>query len=149
MRKSRLHYASLSAPGYARTTRGHHWVYLHPNGRPLTDRAEVARINRLAIPPAWTDVWICRSPGGHIQATGRDARRRLQYRYHPEWRAARDATKFDRMLEFGRALPALRQRVARDSRRPPLSREAVLATVVRLLEATLIRVGNEEYARTN
>jgi DNA topoisomerase-1 len=149
MRKTSLQYASLSAPGISRRRRGDKFAYFRANGRPLTDPAEISRINRLAIPPAWMDVWICPSPRGHIQATGRDARGRLQYRYHPEWRTARDATKFDRMLEFGRALPIIRRRVAQDSRQPPLSREAVLATVVRLLEATLIRVGNEEYARTN
>jgi DNA topoisomerase-1 len=94
-------------------------------------------------------VWICASPGGHLQATGHDARRRKQYRYHPDWRAGREANKFDRLWEFGRALPAIRRQVARDLRGPPLSRRAVLATVVRLLESTLIRVGNEEYARAN
>lgn len=144
-----LHYASPESPGFSRRRHGKGFVYCRPDGRPIRDPAVVQRIDRLAIPPAWTGVWICPSPVGHIQATGRDARGRLQYRYHPAWRAARDATKFDRMLEFARALPAIRRRVARDSRRPPLSREAVLATVVRLLEATLIRVGNEAYARAN
>src|SRR4051812_10847093 len=149
MRKTSLHYTALGSRGVTRRLRGRKFAYFRANGRPLTDPGEISRINRLAIPPAWTDVWICPSARGHIQATGRDPRGRLQYRYHPDWRAARDATKFDRMLEFGHALPAIRRRVAHDSRRPPLSREAVLATVVRLLEATLIRVGNEEYARTN
>lgn len=144
-----LCYSSPHSAGCSRRKRGGRFAYYRPNGRPIHDAAEIARIDRLAIPPAWTGVWICASPRGHLQATGRDARGRLQYRYHPEWRAARDATKFDRMLDFARALPAIRRRVARDSRRAPVSREAVLATVVRLLESTLIRVGNEEYARAN
>jgi DNA topoisomerase-1 len=149
MRKYSLEYASPTNPGWSRQLRGGRFAYFRNNGRRLTQGAEISRIDRLAIPPAWTDVWICPSARGHIQATGRDARGRLQYRYHSDWRAARDATKYDRMVEFGRALPAIRRQVARDARRPPLSREAVLATVVRLLEATLIRVGNAEYARTN
>lgn len=149
MRQTPLHYTTLSSPGITRRMQRGKFHYARANGQALTDPAEVKRINALAIPPAWTDVWICPSRRGHIQATGRDARGRLQYRYHPEWRAARDATKFERMLEFGRALPAIRRRVARDGRQPALSRDAVLATAVRLLEATLIRVGNEEYARAN
>src|SRR3954471_13302144 len=99
MRKLSLHYASQSAPGYTRRRRGKNWVYVRPNGRPLNAAAEVARINRLAIPPAWTDVWICRSPGGHIQATGRDARGRLQYRYHEDWRGGAGGTKVCWMLQ--------------------------------------------------
>jgi DNA topoisomerase-1 len=106
-------------------------------------------IRSLAIPPAWTDVWICTSPKGHLQATGRDARGRKQYRYHPDWRSARDDVKFDRIVAFGRALPRIRRRVDADLRRPGLRRERVLAAVVRLLEQTLIRIGNEEYARDN
>jgi DNA topoisomerase-1 len=106
-------------------------------------------IRRLAIPPAWTDVWICSSRNGHLQATGRDARGRKQYRYHPRWRAQRDEAKYDRMLAFGKALPRIRRRVARDLHRPGLPRERVLAAVVRLLERTGVRVGNEEYARDN
>ena len=109
----------------------------------------LARIRSLAVPPAYKDVWICLYANGHLQATGRDARGRKQYRYHPRWRVHRDATKFDRMLEFGRALPRIRRRVARDLRQAGLPREKVLATIVRLLERTLIRVGNEEYARDN
>jgi DNA topoisomerase-1 len=149
MKSPRLHYTSLSAKGFSRRRQGRRIAYFRPGGSRVKNPGTVMRLNRLAIPPAWTGVWICPSPHGHIQATGRDARGRLQYRYHPAWRAARDATKFDRMLDFARVLPAIRRRVARDARRSPLSREAVLATVVRLLEATLIRVGNEEYARTN
>ncbi len=106
----------------------------------------ISRIRKLAIPPAYEDVWICPHANGHLQATGRDARGRKQYRYHPQWREHRDGTKFDRMLEFGKALPRIRKRVARDLRARGLPREKVLATIVRLLECTLIRVGNEEYA---
>ena len=115
----------------------------------ITERKELARLRRLAIPPAWTAVWICPHPRGHLQATGRDARGRKQYRYHDEWRQIRDAHKFDRILVFARALPQIRARVDADLRRPGLPRERVLATVVRLLETTLIRVGNAEYARDN
>jgi DNA topoisomerase-1 len=144
-----LHCASPDQPGFRRERRGAGFVYRRADGRLIRDGATLERIRRLAIPPAWEDVWICASPRGHLQATGRDARHRKQYRYHPDWRAGREANKFDRLEEFGRALPAIRRQVARDLHRPPLSRPAVLATVVRLLESTLIRVGNEEYARTN
>jgi DNA topoisomerase-1 len=115
----------------------------------VNDARTLARIRALAIPPAWADVWICADARGHLQATGRDARHRKQYRYHATWTAVRDETKFGRMEAFGRALPALRRQVARDLRQPALSRERVLATVVTLLERTLIRVGNDEYARAN
>jgi DNA topoisomerase-1 len=144
-----LRYVSGDAPGLRRERRGGGFVYRRPDGSVARDRTTLERVGHLAIPPAWTDVWICARADGHLQATGYDARRRKQYLYHPDWRAARDATKFDRLREFGRALPAIRRQVARDLRRPPLSRLAVLATVVRLLETTLIRVGNEEYARAN
>jgi DNA topoisomerase I len=123
--------------------------YVDPHGRRLTDRGTLARIKSLAVPPAWTNVWICPDPRGHVQATGRDARGRKQYRYHPRWREVRDDVKYGRLLEFASALPALRARVATDLRRSGLPREKVLATVVALLEKTLIRVGNEEYARAN
>ncbi len=129
--------------------RGRSFAYFHPDGRKVKDAQLLARIRRLAIPPAYRDVWICCNPHGHLQATGRDARNRKQYRYHPSWRAHRDAAKFDHILEFGKRLPRIRQRVARDLRKPGLPRERVLATVVRLLEFTLVRVGNEEYARAN
>lgn len=122
---------------------------MRTDGRTISDAGELARIRRLAIPPAYRDVWICPDPAGHLQATGRDARGRKQYRYHPEWRAHRDAAKFDHVLDFGRSLPRIRRRVSQDLRRSGLPRERVLATVVRLLESTLVRVGNEEYARTN
>ena len=129
--------------------RGHNFLYCHPDGRKVSDPAQLARIRSLAIPPAYRHVWICCNPQGHLQATGRDARGRKQYRYHPGWRTHRDAAKFDRMLEFGRSLPRIRRRVAQDLRKPGLPRERVLATLVRLLESTLVRVGNEEYARAN
>jgi DNA topoisomerase-1 len=129
--------------------RGRSFIYFHPDGERVTAAAQLARIRSLAIPPAYRDVWICRNPQGHLQATGRDARGRKQYRYHTRWRTHRDATKFDHMLEFGRRLPRIRRRVAQDLRKSGLPRERVIATVVRLLESTLVRVGNEEYARSN
>jgi DNA topoisomerase-1 len=132
-----------------RTGRSKGFVYFDAQGRRLRDAAQLARITALAIPPAWTSVWICPLPNGHLQATGRDARGRKQYRYHAEWRAVRDATKFGRMVAFGEALPRLRARVGRDLALAGLPREKVLAAVVRLLETTLIRIGNEEYARQN
>lgn len=125
------------------------WRFFDPDGRPIADAPTVTRALKLAIPPAWTAVWICPLPHGHIQATGRDARGRKQYRYHADWFAQRDQNKYVRLLEFGRALPIIRKRVARDFRKPGLGREKVLAAMVRLLDTTLIRVGNEEYARSN
>ena len=125
------------------------FVYLDSQGRRIGDPETEERIRKLAIPPAWTDVWICADPQGHIQATGRDARGRKQYRYHPRWREERDSTKYSRMIAFGQALPSLRRRIAADLRLPGLPRRKVLATVVRLLETTFMRVGNEEYARSN
>jgi len=144
-----LRYVSDAMPGITRRRAGRAFSYRGPDGRLIRDRADLARIKRLAIPPAWSDVWICPDGKGHLQATGRDARGRKQYRYHPDWRTVRDAAKFDRMLAFARALPRLRERVAEDQARRGLPREKVLATVVRLLEVTLIRVGNQEYAREN
>ena len=144
-----LRYASDSQPGFRRVSRGRSFSYLDSNGRRITDEAVLRRIRKLAIPPAYKNVWICPHENGHLQATARDARGRKQYRYHPQWREHRDATKFDRMLEFGHALPRIRRRVSRDLRARGLPREKVLATLVRLLECTLIRVGNEEYARAN
>ena len=144
-----LRYTSDSQPGFRRALRGRHFVYFDTRGRRIKDGRVVQRIRKLAIPPAYTDVWICPFANGHLQATGRDARGRKQYRYHAQWREQRDATKFDRMLEFGRALPRIRRRVAQDLRARALPRDKVLATIVRLLECTLIRVGNEEYARAN
>src|ERR671918_717609 len=144
-----LRYVSDTAPGIARKRAGKGFSYVGPDGKRISDKKEIARIRSLAIPPAYTDVWICPHPNGHIQATGRDARGRKQYRYHPRWREVRDETKFGRMLEFSQVLPAIRARVERDLSGPGLSREKVLATVVRLLECTGIRVGNDEYARAN
>jgi DNA topoisomerase-1 len=144
-----LRFSSDADPGIARRRTGRGFSYLSAAGHPIRDRTVLARIKALAIPPAWHDVWICADPRGHLQAVGRDARGRKQPRYHPSFRAQRDELKFDRVAAFGRALPAIRRRVERDLRRPGLPRERVLATVVRLLETTYLRVGNEEYARTN
>jgi DNA topoisomerase-1 len=144
-----LRYVSDTMPGISRRRAGTGFTYLGPDGKRITDRKEIARIRSLAIPPAYSDVWICPYPNGHIQATGRDARGRKQYRYHPKWREVRDVTKFERMLEFSRALPAIRERVSKDMGKQGLPREKVLATVVNLLECTGIRVGNDEYARAN
>ncbi|HEX5078590.1 MAG TPA: DNA topoisomerase IB [Geminicoccaceae bacterium] len=149
VRAAGLRYVTDSMPGIRRRRVGKGFSYRAPDGHLITDRAELARIRSLAIPPAWRDVWICPHPNGHLQATGLDARGRKQYRYHPDWRTVRDVAKFDRMLEFARALPRIRARVAEDQARRGLPREKVLATVVRLLEVTLIRVGNREYARDN
>ncbi len=148
-RAAGLRYVSDAMPGITRRRAGKAFSYRRPDGQLIRDRAELVRIRRLAIPPAWTRVWICRHANGHLQATGRDARGRKQYRYHPEWRAVRDAAKFDRMLAFGQALPRIRARIAEDQACRGLPRAKVLATVVRLLEVTLIRVGNQEYARDN
>jgi DNA topoisomerase-1 len=123
--------------------------YVAPNGRTISDRAELGRIKSLVIPPAWKDVWICPDPRGHLQATGRDARGRKQYRYHPRWREVRDEVKYGRLIAFAQTLPRIRQRTAADLRKSGLRREKVLAAAVQLLEKTLIRVGNEEYAREN
>ncbi len=125
------------------------WVFRAPDGTPITDEETLTRVRKLAIPPAWTDVWICPSAKGHVQATGRDARGRKQYRYHARWREVRDDTKYDRMIAFGEALPKIRAATEHDLARPGLPREKVLATVVQLLEKTLIRVGNDEYAKQN
>jgi DNA topoisomerase-1 len=123
--------------------------YLKPNGEPVQDAATLERIRKLAIPPAWTDVWICPKANGHIQATGRDARGRKQYKYHPQFREVRESTKYEHMMEFARALPGIRARLAEHMALRGLPREKVLATVVHLLETTLIRVGNDDYAKTN
>ncbi|MBN8726370.1 MAG: DNA topoisomerase IB [Xanthomonadales bacterium] len=145
----RLRHVSDSEPGFSRRRTGDAFVYVDLEGQPIEDEDELARIRSLAIPPAYTDVWICRSANGHLQATGRDARGRKQYRYHPEWREARDATKFSRTIEFAERLPKLRRRIARDLRRRGATRERVLAALLRLLDRTFVRVGNEEYARDN
>ena len=144
-----LRYVSDGVSGIRRKRVGAGWAYYAPDGALITDRRVRKRLNALAIPPAWTQVWICPDPDGHIQATARDARGRKQYRYHPQYREARDRSKFRRMLEFSEVLPRLRERIERDLRAESLSRRQILATVVRLLDRTLIRVGNDEYAREN
>ncbi|MBB5694757.1 DNA topoisomerase IB [Muricoccus pecuniae] len=148
-RAAGLRYVSDTRPGITRHPKGDGFVYRAPSGDPIRDEAELERIRSLAIPPAYTDVWICPHANGHIQATGRDARGRKQYRYHPRWRETRDATKYEHMAEFAEVLPKIRARVAADLARKELGREKVLATVVRLLETTLIRVGNDDYAKEN
>src|SRR6266478_4616637 len=144
-----LSYVTDGVAGIRRQRAGKGWVFYAPDGARISDGAERRRILGLVIPPAWTDVWICPDPHGHIQATARDARGRKQYRYHPLYRAARDKSKFRRMLEFSEILPDIRERVERDLRAGVLTRRQILATVVRLLDKTLIRVGNDEYAREN
>jgi len=144
-----LQYVSDQRPGYTRKAKGKHFDYFDSEGKPVHDEQRLLRINRLAIPPAWIDVWICSSSNGHIQATGRDARGRKQYRYHERWREVRDGNKFDRLAKFAKALPNIRRRIAQDLTLPGLPRQKVLATIVRLLERTFIRIGNEEYAREN
>src|SRR6266496_1924351 len=144
-----LRYVSDIQPGYTRKANGEAFEYFDTDRKSIRDEQRLARIRRLAIPPAWSEVWICRSPNGHIQATGRDARRRKQYRYHDRWRETRDANKYERLASFGKALPKIEQRLRKDLALPGLSREKVLATVVQLLEQSLIRIGNEEYAREN
>jgi DNA topoisomerase-1 len=148
-REAGLRYSSDADPGIRRRRSGRGFTYVDADGKTIRDKDVVARIRSLAIPPAWTDVWICRWPNGHIQATGRDARGRKQHRYHPRWHEARDESKFDRMVAFAGALSAIRERCDADLAKPGLPREKVLAAVVRLLELTLIRVGNDEYARLN
>ena len=147
-----LVWVSDQAPGIRRIRVGDGFAYVGPDGKRLRKAAELQRIRALAIPPAYEDVWICVRANGHLQATGRDARGRKQYRYHPDWRLAKDADKFERMLEFGAALPRIRKRVAADLAAPVGTkprRDTVLATIVRLLDTTYVRIGNEEYAREN
>lgn len=144
-----LRYVSDAGPGLSRRPRGKRFDYFSADGRRVRDPQVLGRIKRLAIPPAWTGVWICPLANGHIQATGRDQRGRKQYRYHSDWRAVRDESKYERVIAFGEALPRIRARVAKDLRERGLTRTKVLAAIVRLLETTLIRIGNEEYARAN
>ena len=144
-----LVYVSDTEPGITRRRAGKGFSYRDAQGRTVKDQETLDRIRSLAIPPAYTDVWICADPDGHIQATGRDARGRKQYRYHPRFREVRDSTKYERMLDFAAALPALRARVDEDMGRRGMPREKVLATVVHLLETTMIRVGNADYAKQN
>ena len=144
-----LRYVSDEQPGYTRKRKGDDFEYFDTEGKRIRDETRLLRIRRIGIPPAYTDVWICPSANGHIQATGRDARGRKQYRYHERWREVRDENKYDRMIVFGKALPKIRRRVNRDLKLRGLPREKVLATVVQLLGRTFIRVGNEEYAKEN
>jgi DNA topoisomerase-1 len=146
---ARLHYVSDRKPGIRREQTEEGFAYFQPDGSRITDERVLQRIRKLAIPPAYRDVWICRDPNGHLQAVGRDARGRKQYRYHPRWREIRDQAKFGKMLVFGRKLPDIRARVEQDLAKPGLKREKILAAIVRLLERTLARVGNEEYAKAN
>jgi DNA topoisomerase I len=148
-RAAGLRYVSDLSPGIRRKRAGKSFSYLGRDGATIRDRETIRRIKDLVIPPAWTDVWISPDPRGHIQATGRDARGRKQYRYHQRWREVRDAVKYDRMLDFAEALPKIRERTDRDLELPGLPRQKVLALVVRLLEETRIRVGNEEYRKEN
>ena len=144
-----MRYVTDEQPGYTRQRRGKKFTYFDSEGKEVRDETRILRFDRLGIPPAYTDVWICPSPNGHLQATGRDDRGRKQYRYHERWRQERDENKYEKMIIFGQALPRIRRRIKRDLKRRGLPREKVLATVVQLLERTFIRVGNEEYAREN
>ena len=148
-RQAGLRYVGDEMPGIRRRPAGKGWSYFTPDGDRIRDGATLRRIKRLAVPPAWTDVWICPQPNGHLQASGRDARGRKQYLYHERWRQVRDEAKYDRLVPFGQSLPKLRARVGRDLGLPGMPREKVLAAVVRLLDRSLVRVGNEEYAREN
>lgn len=144
-----LRYVSDESPGITRIKAGKGFAYVSPQRTPIKDEATIARIKSLALPPAYRDVWICPDANGHIQAVGRDARGRKQYRYHTRWREVRDENKYDRILDFAQALPKIRARTKRDLKKPGLPREKVLAAVIQLMEKTLIRVGNDEYARAN
>jgi DNA topoisomerase I len=144
-----LRYVTDAIPGITRRRRGKSFQYFDPDGKAIRDKDVLARIKSLVIPPAWTNVWICPRANGHLQATGRDAKGRKQSRYHPRWREVRDETKYERMKLFGEALPLIRERVEQDLALPGLPKEKVLATLVRLLETTFIRIGNEEYAKEN
>lgn len=146
-RAAGLRYADCAKAGITRQRRGKSFVFIGPNGRVIRDGKTLARVRGLVLPPAWEDVWICTDPRGHLQATGRDAAGRKQYRYHADWRVERDSTKYHRMLAFGAALPSIRKRARRDLLGPACCRPRVLATVVELLARTCIRIGNEEYAR--
>jgi len=148
-REAKLRYVSVTDPGIRRVRNGKGFSYLGPDDKPVKDAETLKRIRSLAIPPAYENVWVCTDARGHLQATGQDARGRKQYRYHPDWRAMRDSAKFERMVEFGEALPRLRRALRRDLALPGLPQDKVLAVVVALLDSTLVRVGNVEYARAN
>jgi DNA topoisomerase I len=142
-------YVTDAKPGIRRVRRGKSFRYVDTDGCPILDQETIARIKSFVIPPAWNEAWICPLANGHLQATGRDSRGRKQSRYHPRWREVRDETKYERLTLFGSILPAIRQRIEQDLALPSMSREKILATIIRLMETTLIRVGNEEYARDN
>jgi DNA topoisomerase-1 len=144
-----LRHSSDAEPGITRKRQGRYWAYFDAEGQRVTDRDEIDRLTAIGLPPAYENAWFCADPHGHLQATGIDARGRKQYRYHADFRAKRDTAKYEGLLEFGKALPKLRRRVEQDLKRRNLSREAVLAAVVRLLDTEHIRIGNEQYARTN
>ena len=146
---ARLRHSSDSEPGYTRRKHGRYWQYFDEGGKRITDRDEIDRLNAIGLPPAYTDAWFCADPDGHLQATGIDARGRKQYRYHPLFREKQESAKFGGLLEFGKALPKLRRRIEQDLKRHELTRETVIAAVVRLLDTEHLRVGNEEYARDN
>jgi len=144
-----LRHSNDNEPGYTRKRQGRYWAYFDSEGKRITDREEIDRLNAIGLPPAYVDAWFCADPDGHLQATGVDARGRKQYRYHADFRARRENAKYNGLLEFGKALPRLRRRVEQDLRKRALSRETVLAAIVRLLDTEHIRIGNEEYAKTN
>ena len=144
-----LRHSSDTQPGITRKRTGRYWAYFDAAGKRVTDRDEIDRLNAIGLPPAYTDAWFCADPDGHLQATGIDARGRKQYRYHADFRAKRETAKYDGLLEFGKALPKLRRRVERDLRKRALTRDAVLAAIIRLLDTEHLRIGNEEYARAN
>lgn len=144
-----LHYVDDSQPGFTRKMLRGKFAYFDTEGQRIRDQEVVKRINALAIPPAYTDVWICADPAGHLQATGRDARGRKQYRYHPRWRELRDQNKYSRLIQFGHVLPKVRKQIEAQLAQPGMGREKVMATVVSLLDATLIRIGNSRYAKEN
>ena len=146
---ARLRHSSDGEPGYTRRRHGRYWQYFDADGKRVTDREEIDRLNAIALPPAYQQAWFCKDANGHLQATGVDARGRKQYRYHHDFRARRDKKKYTGTLEFGAALPKLRKKIAADLKKPPLSRDAVLAAVVRLLDTEYLRVGNEQYAKEN
>lgn len=148
-RAAKLRYVNDKRPGVTRERVDEGWRFRKPDGSEITDEDEIARIRKLAIPPAYTEVWICPDPKGHLQAVGRDARGRKQYRYHPRWREVRDEAKYGKMLVFGRLLPKIRAQVSEDLGLPGLPKRKVVAAIVALLEKTMMRVGNEEYAKTN
>ena len=144
-----LRHSSDNEPGISRKRHGRYWQYFNAQGKRISDREEIERLNAIALPPAYPDAWYCKDANGHIQATGKDARVRKQYRYHADYRARRDASKYDGCREFGEALPKLRARVAKDLKKRKLERDAVIAAVVRLLDTEHMRIGNEQYAKAN